>query len=156
MLKFRRIDLTKDRETIISFRKDSYAVSFGNTDGFGDADAYLGRIEDRIARFPDGLMLAEENGKTVGQIELQIISSEGREIGYVNLLYLIPAYRGKGVGRQLMEYAERFFRRSGVDEYRLRVAPNNERAVKFYTKCGLRKLKEEQSPYLVWILGKKM
>ncbi|REE94643.1 hypothetical protein A8990_101439 [Paenibacillus taihuensis] len=81
MLKFRPIDINLDRETIISFRKDSYLVSFGNKDGFGDED---------------------------------------------------------------------------VGEYHLRVAPNNERAMRFYKKFDMQKLIEEQSPYHVWRLGKKM
>lgn len=157
-MKFRTIDIDKDRETIIAFRKDSYVVSFGTVDGFGDEDAYVKRIGERVARFPDGLVLIEEDGKMIGQIELQITTYEEQEIGYVNLFYLIPEYRSKGLGQYLIEYAEQFFRKYGVSEYHLRVEPTNKRAIRFYEKYGMTKLKEEQSKsqYLMWRMRKKL
>jgi hypothetical protein len=52
---FRKIDVNRDRTTIVSFRKDSYAVSFGSEEGVGDEDEYVKRIEDRLNRFPEGM-----------------------------------------------------------------------------------------------------
>ncbi|MFD3450195.1 GNAT family N-acetyltransferase [Microbacteriaceae bacterium 4G12] len=155
-MNFRTIDIHKDRDIIIAFRKDSYVVSFGTVDGFGDADAYVKRIGERVSRFPDGLVLVEEDEKMIGQMELQITTYEEQEIGYVNLFYLIPEYRSKGLGQYLMEYAEQFFRKYKVSEYHLRVSPTNERAIRFYMKSGMEKLKEEQSKFLVWRMRKKL
>lgn len=155
-MEFRPIDVRKDRETIIAFRKDSYVVSFGSKEGFGDEDVYVTRLENRAKRFPDGLMLVEEDGQPIGQIELQIVEHEGSEIGYVNLFYFIPAYRGKGYGRQLVAYAERFFKKYGVKLYHLRVSPTNQAALHFYEKCGLRVLDKEDGPYAVWRMIKEL
>jgi ribosomal protein S18 acetylase RimI-like enzyme len=155
-MRFRAIDVQKDRDTMVAFRKDSYAVSFGNVDRFGDEEAYIKRIEERVSRFPDGVVLVEENGKAIGQMELQITTYGDRVIGYVNLYYLIPEYRGKGYGQQLLEYAEQFFRKHAVNEYHLRVSPTNQRAVRFYLKNGMTKLKEEQHTHLVWRMRKEL
>ncbi|WNR44015.1 GNAT family N-acetyltransferase [Paenibacillus roseipurpureus] len=155
-MEFRAIDVVKDRETIIAFRKDSYVVSFGSEEGFGDADVYVTRLANRAKRFPDGLMLIEENGQPIGQIELQIVSYEGTDIGYVNLFYLIPSYRGKGLGRELVAYAEHFFERYGVKSYQLRVAPTNGPALRLYEKIGLRLLAKENQPYAVWLMMKDL
>ncbi|WP_284469739.1 GNAT family N-acetyltransferase [Peribacillus simplex] len=38
-------------------------------------------------------------------MELQVREYEGTEIGYVNLFYLIPEYRSKGIGKELVRYA---------------------------------------------------
>ncbi|OCT11282.1 hypothetical protein A8709_06295 [Paenibacillus pectinilyticus] len=156
-MEFRTIDVIKDRETIIAFRKDSYVVSFGSEEGFGDADEYVNRIANRIKRFPDGLVLIEEEGQPVGQMELQIVTYEGEQIGYANLFYLIPSYRGKGHSQQLVAYAERFFSKYSVKSYQLRVAPTNVRALRLYEKWGMRVLaKEEEHPYPVWLMVKEL
>lgn len=155
-MEFRAIDFMRDRETIIAFRKDSYVVSFGSEEGFGDPDVYVSRLENRAKRFPDGLMLIEEDGQIVGQIELQIVTFEGSQIGYVNLFYLIPSYRGKGYGRKLVAYAERFFERYGVKSYHLRVAPTNVPALRLYENIGLRLLAKEDGPYAVWLMVKDL
>ncbi|CAN7260719.1 GNAT family N-acetyltransferase [Paenibacillus sp. LjRoot56] len=156
-MEFRTIDVEKDRETIIAFRKDSYVVSFGSEEGFGDEDDYVRRIADRVRRFPEGLVLIEEEGQPIGQLELQIVLHEGSYIGYANLFYLIPSYRGKGYGRQLVAYAEGFFEKYGVKSYHLRVAPTNLPALHFYEKSGFRLLeKEEDQPNAVWRMVKDL
>lgn len=98
---FRTIDTDKDKDTIIKFRKDSYVVSFGTEAGFGDEHAYLQRMEERVRKFPDGQVILEKDQEPIGQMELQIREYEGIEIGYVNLFYLIPEYRSKGLGKKL-------------------------------------------------------
>ncbi|GGD62068.1 GNAT family N-acetyltransferase [Paenibacillus nasutitermitis] len=153
---FRTIDIKRDRDTIVAFRKDSYVVSYGSDEGFGDEEEYVIRIRDRVNRFPEGLVLVEYNDITIGQIELQILNYEETDIGYVNLFYLMPGYRGKGYGDRLLEYAENFFRNHHVREYHLRVSPSNHVAVKFYEKHGLKKLKEEKQNYITWRMAKEL
>ncbi|NEW07652.1 GNAT family N-acetyltransferase [Paenibacillus sp. SYP-B3998] len=153
---FRTIDVIKDRNTIVSFRKESYVVSFGNEEGFGDEDTYVSRIQERAKRFPEGLVLVEVEGKTIGQIELQILIYEGENIGYVNLFYLISEYRGKGYGKELLEYAENFFRKNDITEYHLCVSPSNAAALRFYEKSGLTKWQEESNIYEIWRMKKNL
>ncbi|WP_349727551.1 GNAT family N-acetyltransferase [Peribacillus frigoritolerans] len=153
---FRTIDTDKDKEIIIKFRKDSYVVSFGSEDGFGDENTYLQRMKERIRKFPDGQVIIEKDQEPIGQMELKIREYEGMEIGYVNLFYLIPDYRSKGLGKELVRYAENFFRQFNVSEYHLRVSPDNGRAIRLYTNSGMKKISEENEKYLVWRMSKSI
>jgi ribosomal protein S18 acetylase RimI-like enzyme len=153
-LQYRTIDFEKDKELIIKFRKDSYVVSFGSEEGFGDELAYINRIKERVKKFPEGQVIIEKDNLPIGQMEMQIRDFDGKDIGYVNLFYLIPEYRGKGLGKDLIRYAEDFFRKSNVTEYHLRVSPTNERAIRFYKGSGMVKLREEKERNLVYRMGK--
>ncbi|MGG4268344.1 GNAT family N-acetyltransferase [Peribacillus simplex] len=153
---FRTIDTEKDKEIIIKFRKDSYVVSFGSVDGFGDENAYLQRMKERVCKFPDGQVIIEKDQESIGQMELQIREYEGTEIGYVNLFYLIPEYRSKGLGKELVRYAENFFRQFNVSEYHLRVSPDNQRAIRLYTNSGMMMIREENEKYPVWRMRKSL
>jgi ribosomal protein S18 acetylase RimI-like enzyme len=58
----------------------------------------------------------------------------------VNLYYLAPAWRGRGLGQELEAYAMEFFRKRGLAVARLSVAPRNATAVAFYLRHGWRDL----------------
>lgn len=80
------------------------------------------------------------SGETViGQIEMNRFKPDP-EIGYVNLYYLLPGYRNRGLGRHLDEYATDFLRDGGFRVARLSVSPSNRQAMKFYKKNGWRDL----------------
>ncbi|AQQ55546.1 GNAT family N-acetyltransferase [Planococcus lenghuensis] len=153
MLRFRTIDPENDAETVCRFRRDSFAVSFGHMYEFDEED-YLQWLRDMAARFPDGFVLAEEEGNPVGQLELSIREYEGKTIGYVNLYYLTPEYRGKRQGQELHGYAQRFFNRHEVEEYHLRVSPTNKPAIKFYRKIGMEEAGPEVGGKVVRMKGK--
>ena len=55
-------------------------------------------------------------------------------VGYVNLFYLIPEFRGQGFGQQLEQYAANFFKHLGCQSARLSVSPTNLSAIRFYLK----------------------
>ena len=61
----------------------------------------------------------------------------------MNIFYLIPEYRGKGIGKEIIQYIEDFFIKSNVSEYHLRVSSKNEKAINLYTKIGMFKINEE-------------
>jgi GNAT superfamily N-acetyltransferase len=140
---FRRIDVEKDYETLIKFRKDSFLVSLGTIETFGDPNHYLAWMALQTIFFPDGFLLMEHDGRVVGQLETEIVAYQGRRIGYVDLFYLIPEYRGKGYGKVQVERAEGFFRSQGVKEYHLRVSETNAPAIKFYEKHGFSLFEKE-------------
>jgi ribosomal protein S18 acetylase RimI-like enzyme len=136
-LYFEKIDIKKHRDIVVKFRKDSFKVSFGNTSGFGEEEEYLRWLEGKSRDFPEGFVLVKEDGKYIGQLELTIREYDGNDIGYVNLYYLIPEMRGEGKGKELHDYARRFFINNKVSEYHLRVSPSNATAIKFYRKIGM-------------------
>lgn len=152
---FRPIHVHHDYATLLKFRRDSFLVSMGSAEGMGNENAYLAWMALNSALYPDGFLMMEHDGKVIGQTEAEIILYQGRRIGYVDLFYLVPEYRGKGYGKVQLDRAEAFFRHHGVNEYHLRVSATNERAIRFYKKHGFYKLKEEViAGHLMWRLGK--
>ena len=154
---FRRIDVEKDYETLLKFRRDSFVVSLGTTEDLVDPNHYLSWMALQTLFFPDGFLLMEHEGKVVGQLEVETVTFQGRRIGYVDLFYLIPEYRGKGYGALQVEKAEEFLRSQGMKEYHLRVSVTNKPALRFYEKHGFYMLKEEEiGGYRMYRMVKKL
>ncbi|WEG13821.1 GNAT family N-acetyltransferase [Pullulanibacillus sp. KACC 23026] len=153
---YRMIDPVKDGETAIRIRRDSFDISFQDPDGMGDPKGYLIWIEINNLLYPGSFVMMEKDGQLVGQIELEFLSYFNKPIGFVDLFYLLPEYRGKGLGAEQLNYVESFFKRYGLDEYHLRVSPTNERALRFYKKHGFEFIMEEQLNHRVWRLRKRI
>lgn len=154
---FRTIDVERDAETIVQFRKDSFLVSLGSIDGFGDRNQYLAWIGLNAVLYPEGFVLMEHEGKVVGQMEAEVVPYRGKRVGYVDLFYLVPEYRGKGYGQIQLERAEALFRKWGVSEYHLRVSPTNKPAMRFYEKHGFSRLEFENiGGYDMWRMVKRL
>jgi ribosomal protein S18 acetylase RimI-like enzyme len=86
-----------------------------------------------------------------------IVRDRGRAVGYAILtfnfdvefgglegiltdLYLRPGYRGRGLGRRLVDIASGYCRSRGVEAIELQVAANNEAAQAFYRRLGFERL----------------
>ncbi|MBQ7875309.1 MAG: GNAT family N-acetyltransferase [Oscillospiraceae bacterium] len=72
-----------------------------------------------------------ENGEKIGYLILQ-----KKEILYVQSLYLLENFRGKGIGRAAFEKIREFCRKNGYDRFYLGCHPQNEKAIGFYLKMG--------------------
>jgi GNAT superfamily N-acetyltransferase len=57
-------------------------------------------------------------------------------VGYLGLMFVEPAYRGRGVNSAVIVELKRWCRSRGVQELRLEVYPGNASAVKAYEKAG--------------------
>ena len=152
-MEFLPIDISKHKEYVVPFRRDSFIVSFGTDKEFGDDNVYLDWLQQQSLKNPKGFVLVVENNVPIGQLELTIKEYEGKEIGYVNLFYLIPEKRGMGLGSLLNDYAITFFKNNNVNEYHLRVSPTNKQAIAFYTKNGMKQIKTEMDGKVVRMSG---
>ena len=76
--------------------------------------------------------LARVDGKAAGFL---ILNMAGGFTGYVQLLGVAPEYRGKGVGRALLEFAERRIFRTTPNVF-ICVSDFNSAARAFYAKLG--------------------
>lgn len=151
-MEFTTIDLEKDRETALKFRREAFRESFGATDSFNEED-YLDWLQKKMNEHPEGIVFVRNNGRPIGQIDLSIREYRGRLIGYVHLFYLEEEWRDRGLGMQLFDYAMRFFHERDITEFHLRVAPGNERAVAFYKKYGMTEAGEELGGKVIRMTG---
>lgn len=51
-------------------------------------------------------------------------------------MYVLPAYRGKGINRKIIDYLIDWGKSKGHDEFQLDVYAQNESAIKAYQKVG--------------------
>lgn len=152
-MEFIPIEIDKHRDYILPFRKDSFIVSFGTDQGLGDEQEYLDWVQQQVNRDPKGFVLVVENEVPIGQLELTVKEYEGKEIGYVNLYYLVPEKRGMGLGSLLHAYAIQFFKEHGLNEYHLRVSPSNTHALTFYKKNGMKPIDVEFDGKVIRMAG---
>jgi len=133
-LTFRPIDLRADLESAVRIRRDSFVCSFGDDLRFDEAQ-YLGFLKAKHARDPWLAVHVFQDGQLIGQMEFDAYKP-APWIGYVNLYYLAPEYRGLGLAAQLDAYAADYLRRSGFASAHLSVSPTNTRALRFYAQHG--------------------
>lgn len=137
-LSFLTIDLQRDAQTVLAFRRDSYLCSFGTDDAF-DVEDYLSFLRERIARQPLGHVHVWRRQQIVGQLEM-IVRTTTPPMGYVNLLYLAAEWRGLGIGGAIHRYMVQFMRDGGAALAQLSVSPSNARALAYYRKHAWRDL----------------
>jgi ribosomal protein S18 acetylase RimI-like enzyme len=139
-LEFKPINVEQYQDLCVHFRADSFVCSFGSADRFYEEDGsgvngYLHWLRQQIAENPNSCVHVWQGERIVGQMEMRRWKRDP-SIGYVNLFYLIPEFRGRGFGRQLDQYAANFCSQLGCRSARLSVSPTNLMAVKFYLKQG--------------------
>lgn len=64
-----------------------------------------------------------------------------------------PNYRGRGIGTELLHHVVSFAVTQGYRSVRLDVININPRARQLYERFGFRVTREENYPYLTWLLG---
>lgn len=136
-----------DGDAICNFQEETYNLNFPDfqyTKKFADAFRYDLR---RAGLDPNhGIFVLDDgretppgkSGNIAGFLWTVIAQNNwsGEHFGYINNLYVAPERRGAGLGRELMKYADGFFRGRGIRRVRLTVTQTNESAVRLYRDCG--------------------
>ena len=143
-LVFVPIDLERHADLCVKFREDSYTCSFGSAEKFHESDGkgaerYIDWLRQRMQEIPNSCVHVWKDNEIIGQIEMRRWRIDP-SVGYVNLYYLIPEYRGRGIGCLLDEHVGLFFKQLGCKKARLSVSPSNTAAMKFYLKRGWKDL----------------
>ncbi len=95
---------------------------------------------ERIADGKWPVFLSEENGEAVAfcqMIPTPDADDDPTRVGHMTSLHVLPALRGKGYGRRLLEHVLAEFRHRGFSEVTLWVLEENWKARRFYEQCGL-------------------
>jgi ribosomal protein S18 acetylase RimI-like enzyme len=89
-------------------------------------------IDRKLARDAENLLVLDDDGRLIGSV---MVGYEGHR-GWVNYLAVHPDRRRQGLGRLLMDAAERRLRDLGCPKVNLQVRASNEAAKDFYRRIG--------------------
>ena len=141
-LRFRPLPLPRERERYLAARRDGWMASHGAMDGF-DGEAFLRVAEKNSEHDPECVVAALLGDTTAGILQMDWTQEAELRVGRVPFFYMTPEFRSRGLGVQLLGHAVSAYRAMGRQFLRLRCAPENERARKFYLSHGFYKVGEE-------------
>ncbi|WP_043764914.1 GNAT family N-acetyltransferase [Algiphilus aromaticivorans] len=81
----------------------------------------------------------EGNAVAFATVYFSYVSSVPARVGVMNDLYTDPAYRGRGIGRQLVDHCRDFALSKGAARLQWLTAIDNERAQKLYDAMNTKK-----------------
>lgn len=142
---FLRSAVPADLEQLLPLVRDAWDLHHQHQpDSFPPFDLTSNRLLLRAAMDrTDALLLTAWQGETpVGFAHLNLrqlfLSETPRRVVSVESLYVLPSYRGKGVGQALMERTKEWSIQMGAASIELTVWAFNEQARHFYDRMGLR------------------
>ena len=135
-LRFEPYDLVNGRERYLNCYRDTWQIAHGSLEGF-DANAAWETATLRGRESKDNVLAAYVEDRFAGVLAMDDRRGRFTGRGWIAFFYLLPEFRGQGLGRQLMEEAARHYRAIGRKVLRLTVARDYP-AVGFYRKTGFR------------------
>jgi ribosomal protein S18 acetylase RimI-like enzyme len=146
MVEYRPLVKTDDFTDLLSLSREffneyeSYHKEFFKIDRLSDDDiiAYFSAFCDSESR---RAFIALADNRIVGYITFYIRDQVDywmvKSVGEVSGLMVDSRYRQRGIGRELMNHARKFFADHGIKYYTLYTSVENMDALAFYSKNGL-------------------
>ena len=136
---FRPIDMGAEGHLYYEARKDAWESIHGSLKSF-DGPGFVGEAMDRWRMDPRAVELVMLEDTPIGVLELAMDRDAEEGVGYVPFVYLQAGHRFKGMGVQLIGQAVSVYRQLGRKALRLRCAPDNDVAQRFYKRYGFHKI----------------
>ncbi|MEI7924422.1 MAG: GNAT family N-acetyltransferase [Planctomycetota bacterium] len=95
-------------------------------------------VDEDLAANPEGFFVAEMDGRVVGYISTRL-DRESKK-GRIPNLAVDQAAQGRGIGRELIEYALEYFRREGMAFAMIETMVNNPIGQHLYPSCGFKEV----------------
>ena len=141
---FRPLNMKKEADRYRTARHEAWRDIHGMSVPF-DGDGFVKDALRCWKQDPNkAVMWAMRRDEPAGMLQLDLERDAARGVGYIPFFYMMPQIRCQGLGVQLLGQAVSTFRPLGCTRLRLRCAPDNGRAQRFYQKHGFVKVGEEQ------------
>lgn len=142
-LHYAPLDMERDSEIYLAARREAWLSIHGSIAHF-DGDGFTREALERCRQDPWAVTAAYLREEPVGLIQVDTARFAQENVGYIPFYYMNPVYRKQGLGVQLLGQAVSICRPLGRDKLRLRCAPDNAVAQRFYRRYGFRKIGEAQ------------
>ena len=136
---FQSLDMDRDSGIYYAARKEAWQDIHGSLRNF-DGVGFLQEARRSWEEDHRSLMLAMLEDTPAGLIQMDLSRPADEGVGYIPLVYMMPEYRKQGLGVQLLGQAISTYRPLGRTRLRLRCAPDNEVAQRFYRRYGFHKV----------------
>lgn len=139
---FRPLDFASESGFYYDCRKEAWETIHGTMRGF-DGEGFLADAAAQSDYDRKSVMVAMQGGRRAGILQMDLRRDADKGVGGIPFFYMTPETRTKGLGVQLLGQAVSTYRPLGREFLRLRCAPENERARRFYERYGFRKVAQE-------------
>ncbi len=148
------VNFTIERAKIDDIYKlvEVYMVGYKNLQEYAytHEDDVMAYLQWLFRRDIAGIFIAKINGEIVGFVASDgnwYSKREGKVVGAIHELVVLPTYRKLGIGKELINKAFEYFKERGIDVAELWVGDENREAINFYKKLGF----EEKDKFNYWI-----
>lgn len=118
----------------------------------GAYDAWLNSMQPFLGRFAN-IVVAELDGRIVGFVAGRLRTLPpyfgSAAVGAISEVYVSDAYRSRGIGERLLNFALKWFEEQGVHRVELQVVAGNPGGIQFYRRLGW----QEELVQMVWTSG---
>ena len=102
-----------------------------------DVDLNENKFKNMIKEQSQRLFVVLSDSKIIGYISCgKIMRAFDKHTHDIGLLYLLKEYQGKGIGRQMFEFAKKELKNQGITEFIVSCNKYNIPAQQFYKKMG--------------------
>lgn len=140
---FRPMDLAAEELFYRDCRREGWLASHGTIDRY-DGDAFVRAAQKNLAEDGESLVCGMLGDDPAGVLQLDFRRDADQGAGWIPFCYMLPQTRGRGMGIQLIGEAVSRFRGRGREKLRLRCAPENAVAQRFYHRYGFEKIGEDR------------
>lgn len=132
--------LLNDKSVLLEFEQKVLDAERPYNSSIKLVDAFYYDLENLLTSKKSHLLVADVNGTLVGTGYAQIRSSKQALThgihSYLGFMYVVPAYRGRGINKGIVERLIQWSASQGISDCYLDVYSENEAAIRAYQKAG--------------------
>lgn len=132
---YRLADPSRDEVFLRACGEGAWKAVYGNLQLFS-GERFYANARGILAADRRNAFIPLADGKPAGLLLLDSRQTDEPATGHIALIYLLPEYRGMGLGAQLIGRAVVEYRARGMKTLRLNVASSNKKAQHFYERLG--------------------
>lgn len=136
---FRPWDRATEQDRYLEYRREGWLSSHGTMEHF-DGPAFLKAALEHSSFDPQAVLIVMAASEPAGILEMDFERGADEGVGAIPFYYVDPLHRKQGNGVQLLGQAVSAFRAMGRSAIRLRCAPENGTAYRFYVRNGFQKI----------------